>query len=91
MPPLEVERAEQIFYLEFLQPGMTVFDVGANIGELTLLFSRFIEDGKVHSFEATRRGFAQLMAVCEAAGRSNVVLNQAAVTDKDGTVPFYVV
>ena len=89
-PPIEVERAEQIFYLNFLQPGMTVFDVGANIGELTLLFSRFVGDGKVHAFEATRSGFAQLAAVCEAARRANVVLNQAAVTDKDGTAPFYV-
>jgi hypothetical protein len=41
----EVERAEQIFYLEYLREGMTVFDVGANVGELTLLFSRFTGAG----------------------------------------------
>ena len=51
----EVERAERIFYLEYLREGMTVFDVGANVGELTLLFSRFVgASGSVHAFEPAR-------------------------------------
>ena len=88
--PREVERAEQIFYLTYLRDGMTVFDVGANIGELTLLFSRFAAGGQVHAFEATTRGFAQLTAVCRASQRSNIILNHAAVTDHEGTVAFHV-
>jgi FkbM family methyltransferase len=83
----EVERAERIFYLEYLREGMTVFDVGANVGELTLLFSRFAGDGgRVHAFEASGEVFEKLETVCVAAGRRNVTLNQLALADRNGTV-----
>lgn len=50
--PDDVERAEQSFYLSYLRENMVTFDVGANIGELSLLFSRFIGvSGEVHAFE----------------------------------------
>ena len=50
--PMEVERAEWIFYLEYLRDGMTIFDAGANVGELTLLFSRSnVTGGSVQAFE----------------------------------------
>ena len=88
---VEVERAEQIYYLNYLRAGMTVFDVGANIGELTLLFSRFISaSGKVHAFEASRAAFQRLEIVCRAASRSNVELNHLALADKKGTVRLHV-
>ena len=29
--PIEVEKAEQTFYINYLRPGMTVFDIGGNI------------------------------------------------------------
>lgn len=84
---VEVERAERIFYLEFLREGMTVFDVGANVGELTLLFSRFVgERGNVHAFEASREVYLKLETICRAAGRFNVKLNHLALADEKGTV-----
>ena len=83
----KVERIERIFYLEYLREGMTVFDVGANVGELTLLFSRFVGDeGRVHGFEAGGQVFKRLETVCAAAGRRNVVLNHLALAEKNGTV-----
>ena len=83
----KVERLERIFYLEYLREGMTVFDVGANVGELTLLFSRFAGDGgRVHAFEASGEVFKKLEIVCRAAGRRNLVLNHLALADKNGTV-----
>ena len=83
----EVERAERIFYLEFLREKMTVFDVGANVGELTLLFSRFVgEAGKVHSFEASRNVFTKLETICAAAGRRNIALNHLALSDQNGSI-----
>lgn len=83
----EVERRERIFYLEYLRDGMTIFDVGANVGELTLLFSRFVgERGSVHAFEASGAVFQKLEMVCRAAGRRNVALNHLALSDKPGTV-----
>jgi FkbM family methyltransferase len=84
--PMEVEANEWSFYLSYLREGMVVFDVGAFIGELTLLFSRFVQaSGQVHAFEATLASFRRLEANCRAFQRSNVVLNHCAVCDETGT------
>lgn len=90
-PPLEVERAEQLFYISYLRQGMTVFDIGANIGELSLLFSRFVgTSGKVYSFEACGTTFEKLSTVCQIAGRSQIYLNQFAVANEEGTLQLNV-
>jgi FkbM family methyltransferase len=87
----EVERAERIFYLETLREGMTVFDVGANVGELTLLFSRFVgASGSVHAFEPTGRVFERLETVCRAASLRNVQLNRLALAENEGPVSLHV-
>jgi FkbM family methyltransferase len=87
---IEVERAEQIFYLEYLREGMTVFDVGANVGELTLLFSRFVGEGHVHAFEASSNAFERLTTICRAASRRNVHLNHVALAEAEGVVSLHV-
>lgn len=87
----EVERAERIFYLEYLREGMTVFDVGANVGELTLLFSRFVgAGGGVHAFEPGGASFERLSTVCGAASLRNVRLNRLALAEAEGTVRLHV-
>ena len=87
----EVERAERIFYLNYLREKMTVFDVGANVGELTLLFSRFVgENGRIHSFEASRAAFRKLEIVCRTTNRRNVKLNHLGVSDKSGLIRLHV-
>ena len=87
----EVERAERIFYLQTLREGMTVFDVGANVGELTLLFSRSVgASGSVHAFEPTGRGFERLEALCRAASLRNVRLNRLALAEGEGSVSLHV-
>lgn len=84
---MRVERAERIFYLERLRDGMTVFDVGANVGELALLFSRFVGDaGKVHCFEAAKAVYEKLEIVCRIAERRNVRLNHLALADEKKTI-----
>jgi FkbM family methyltransferase len=69
---------------------MTVFDVGANVGELTLLFARFTRPGTVHAFEPGSQAHSRLVKVTEAIGTKNVVLNHAAISDKDGDVQLNV-
>jgi FkbM family methyltransferase len=86
----EVERAEQMFYLKYLQEDMIIFDVGANVGELTLLFSRFAYKGKVHSFEPSSSAFQKLETICRAANRSNVINNNLALSDKKGSLCLYI-
>jgi len=81
--PIEVEKNEQIFYIRYLEEGMTVFDVGANVGELSLLFSRFVgSSGQVHAFEASQSTFDKLKTVCEIANRPQISLNHLAVADQ---------
>ncbi len=83
-PPIEVEKNEQIFYIRYLQEGMIAFDVGANIGELSLLFSRFVgSSGQVHAFEASRSTFDKLSTVCKIANYPQIVLNHLAVADQE--------
>ena len=84
---LEVERAEQCFYREYLREGMTVFDVGAHVGQLTLMFSHLVEGhGCVHAFEAGQEAFNRLTSACQAAGLRNVVLNHLALAEKEGQI-----
>lgn len=87
----EVERAERIFYLEYLREGMTVFDAGANVGDLTLLFSRFVgEAGSVHAFEPCGAAFERLSAIGRAASLRNVRLNRLALAGEEGAVRLHV-
>lgn len=89
--PLEVERAEHGFYIQYVKPGMVVFDVGANVGELTLFFSRFVgPDGRVHSFEANPETFSRLKSIVELVGLSNVKLNCQAIASQIGTVKLHI-
>lgn len=89
--PLAVEKAEQIFYIQHLLPGMVVFDVGANTGELTLLFSRFVgPTGQVHAFEASPETFTRLKSIVDLAGNKNIQLNSCAVADRVGTVQLHI-
>ena len=86
-----VERAEWTYYVNLLREGMIVFDAGANVGNLSLLFSHFVgPSGQVHAFEPTQETFERLQSIVSQAGCENIKLNQAAVTDKDGAVELRV-
>lgn len=70
---------------------MVVFDVVVNVGELTLLSSRFVQlGGKVFSFEASKATFDKLSSICNLSGRDNIVLNHMALSDSNGTVDLYI-
>ena len=87
--PLLVEKNEQIFYIKNVNPGNVVFDVGANIGELTLLFSKFVgNNGQVHSFEPTPTTFEKLSSIMQVTNRKNVILNNFAVHEDKRLVAF---
>lgn len=85
----EVQQTERDFYLGAIRDGMTVFDVGANIGELTLLFARLAEAGVVHAFEANPQTFARLKSSLATSGHSNVIANSLAVAEAPGTVTLH--
>ncbi|HEV7765498.1 MAG TPA: FkbM family methyltransferase [Thermoanaerobaculia bacterium] len=82
-----MEIAERRFYREYLHEGMIVFDVGAHIGELTLLFSH-CTNGPVHAFEAGRASFERLATATD--GQSNIMINHIAVSDHENGIELRV-
>jgi FkbM family methyltransferase len=72
------------FVQKILSGGEVVFDIGANIGFYTILFSRLVGDtGKIHAFEPSLREFLNL---CENVSRNqvnNVYLNQVGISDQN--------
>jgi FkbM family methyltransferase len=77
---------------DLLRPGMTIYDVGANIGYVTLLLARSAgERGHVVAFEALPANVARLeknVALNHLGGR--VIIVPAAVVDQAGPVHFLV-
>jgi FkbM family methyltransferase len=67
------ESGEKQFIAELLQPGDIFIDVGANIGDYTLLASRRVRDsGLVCCFEPSRHAYQCLQAMIEANSLRNV-------------------
>lgn len=83
----EVERVEREHYRRHVAPGMTVFDVGANRGELTLLFASLAGDGIVHAFEPAAATFETLERAV--AGCRNVVARRLALSDAEGDATLH--
>ncbi|MEA5507860.1 FkbM family methyltransferase [Halotia wernerae UHCC 0503] len=55
------EISEQLLVSKLVRPGMVVFDVGANIGDYSILLSKLVGySGKVYSFEPTIITFNKL-------------------------------
>ena len=53
---------EKLLYLQHIKKGDVVFDVGANIGYYTVLFSKITrENGEIHAFEPVPPTFQKLL------------------------------
>jgi FkbM family methyltransferase len=76
----------------WVKPGMVAYDVGANIGYITLLFARTVgENGKVICFEALPQNVERLNAnLLENNLEPRVRVEQCAVVDHLGPVGFLV-
>jgi FkbM family methyltransferase len=79
------ERDALGFASKFLEPGMTSFDVGANIGAFTATFARAIGPrGSVHAFEPLEAARRRLLRTLELNSLENVRVNAAALSDEIG-------
>lgn len=77
--------------LPFLSPGMTVFDIGANIGYYTVLMARRIGPaGMVHSFEINENVIDLLEENIRSANVGNVKIVKRAVASTTGQRQFFV-
>ena len=73
-----------------IRPGMTIVDVGANIGYYTLLFSKLTGDqGRVFAFEPEPQNFSLLQQNLARNQRTNVVALNRAASDRPGESFLY--
>jgi FkbM family methyltransferase len=83
------ELSKQLAMREHIRPGMVCYDVGANVGFYTLLFSHLAgTGGNVLAFEPFPRNVALLRRHTELNHCDNVTIFDAAVADYDGTAQF---
>ncbi len=74
------EPIEAYLFLKMITPGMTVFDIGANCGQYTLLAARAVgPTGAVHAFEPIRETYKLLEEHVQLNGFKNVTLNRVAL------------
>ncbi len=87
---IEPFREEPIIS-KFCKPGMTVLDVGANIGEWTLTMANGVgTQGRVYSFEPTPFLFDALNKTVVANQFNQVTVSPYALSDKSKTMDFYI-
>lgn len=78
-----------VFLRTHLRPGMTVLDIGANVGAVTALAADCVgPTGRVIAYEPTPALVAELKARFR--NRPNVEIRPAAVSDENGRAPFTV-
>lgn len=86
-----LEGFEAKLMRDAVKKGMTVVDVGANIGYYTLIFAdRVGKKGKVLSFEPDSENFSLLKKSIGINGFQNVEAFKQAVTNKNGSIFLYV-
>ncbi len=85
------EQPRNILY-KMIKPGFTVVDIGANIGETTLMFSRLVgEPGKVIAFEPSPPTFKKLLKNISLNNINNIHAHQLALGDANKIANLYTV
>ena len=79
------ERKEQALVRSLVEPGMTVLDVGANIGKYTKLFSLLVgQAGRVFAFEPDPGSVQRVRQLVATEALANVTVVNQAVAEKSG-------
>ena len=84
------EHEDVATFRRLVRSGSVVFDVGANIGQYTLLASKLVgKTGRVYAFEPSPVVLKRLKYHLEMNHEDNVELVCKAVSDRSGTADFY--
>lgn len=87
---LPLEGLENELFSEYIKNGMTVVDVGANIGYYTLLAAKLVgPSGKVYAFEPEPKNFSILSKNISINNFRNVVVLPKAASDKNDKAFLY--
>src|SRR5579875_1722626 len=83
------EFCKRLQFEQLIQPGQFVFDIGANAGFYSLLASVLVGPaGRVFAFEPATRNIAHLRRHLRINNMSNVIVLEAAVSDRSGAAFF---
>src|SRR3989338_49637 len=81
------EPYETAIFRDVVRPGMTIIDIGANIGYFTVIAAtRAGATGHVIAFEPAPENFEMLTKTIESNGFKNVETHMMAIADTDGTL-----
>lgn len=83
------EPAELRLVLSLIEPGSTVFDVGASVGWYSLCIATIFPDVQVLAFEPIPSTFATLVANVELNGCPNIAVHNLGFSDRSGTASFF--
>lgn len=83
------EMPEQVLVSKLVQPGMLVVDIGANIGDYSILLSNLVaSSGKVYSFEPTSSTFNKLQERLSKLSCNNVYPFKKAIFSHNTQIEF---
>lgn len=83
------EPALQAFLAGQLKPGMVFYDVGANVGFLSLIAAKLVgPGGEVHCFEPLPENVQRIRHNITLNGMNNVLVHPLAIGKRDGTAQF---
>ena len=84
------EKLETEFVKREVKKGDVVIDIGANIGYYSLILAKIVGDkGKVFAFEPAPDNYSLLKKNIEINDYKNVVLENLAISDKNGNIELY--
>jgi FkbM family methyltransferase len=86
----EIEKEQTKFWNNFIQPGMIVLDIGANIGYYSLMAAkRTGKTGKVYAFEPVNNTFRLLVENIRINGFTNISAHKIAFSDTSGKTEIF--
>lgn len=81
----DYESDVQEAFATHIKPGQVVYDVGSNVGFMTLVSSKLVgPTGTVIAFEPSRETARQLAAQVKVNDLKNVIVKNCAVSDREG-------
>ena len=81
----DYEAELQDAFASHLKPGQVVYDVGSNVGFMTLVAAKLVgPTGAVIAFEPSHKTARQLAAQIKVNGLKNVTVKRCAVSDREG-------
>lgn len=85
------EPMVQMAFTQLVQPEMVVYDVGANVGFLTVIAARLVgPGGRVIAFEPLPENFEHIRHNASLNQMAQIIVRSEAVSDTDGTAQFQV-